>query len=122
MFQNKLIMYGIAIVAILAAIAYFISTMKTSAVNEYKAETSAQVVEEVKEDNKKQAEITIEWNKKKNEQSTKVDKAIQEARKAIPIEEKHNEVTDPNVPNPDAEWMLNFNAAVREANKYSDNP
>ena len=121
MFQNKLILYGIVALSVIIAVVYFISTLKTSAVNEYKAETSAKVVEEVKEDNKKQADLTIEWSKKKNDQSTKVDKAIQEARKSIP-KETPNEVADPNIPNPDADWMLKFNAAVREANKYSDNP
>lgn len=121
MFQNKLILYGIVALSVVIAVVYFISTLKTSAVNEYKAETTAKVVEEVKEDNKKQAEITIEWSKKKNEQSTKVDKAIQEARKSIP-KEIPNETSSTNPVNPDADWMLKFNAAVREANRYSDNP
>lgn len=116
---DKYIIYGIGAAIIAGAIWYFVSTIKSDAVNEYKVDTAEQVIEKANESTKVQEKLTVELDKKKNEHKVKVDAAISDARSTI--KETQNETTTTPTAS-DADWVLKFNAAVREANRYTDNP
>ena len=119
---DKYIIYGIGATIVVGVIWYFIATIKSDAVNEYKVDTAERVIEKANESTKKQEQLTVELDRQKVKQATKVDSAIQEARKTIKPTEVTNEATTSDQPNPDADWVRKFNDAVREANHYTDNP
>ena len=119
---DKYIIYGIGAAIVAGLIWYFIATVKSDAVNEYKVETAEHVIEKANESTKKQETLSVELDKKKNEHATKVDAAINKARQSIPREEPKHETATNDQPNSHDDWVRKFNDAVREANHYTDNP
>lgn len=119
---DKYIICGIGAAIVAGLIWYFIATVKSDAVNEYKVETAEHVIEKANESTKKQETLSVELDKKKNEHATKVDAAINKARQSIPREEPKHETATNDQPNSHDDWVRKFNDAVREANHYTDNP
>ena len=116
---DKYIIYGIGAAIVAGLIWFFVATIKSDAVNEYKIDTAEQVIEKANESTKVQEKLTIQLDKQKNERKVKVDTAISDARSTI--KEPQNETTT-NLTTSDADWVRKFNAAVRESNHYTDNP